>query len=83
VQRLRIVTIGFLQYISPTIAFLIAVLMYDEPFPPAYQVGYGIIWCGLAVFVGDALRTSWQKRGEKRREAEEEEAKIREMEIMN
>jgi chloramphenicol-sensitive protein RarD len=56
VHRLRIVTIGFMQYISPTLAFLIAVLAYDEGFPPAYQVGYGLIWLGLAVFVGDALR---------------------------
>ena len=56
--------------------------MYDEPFLLPYQVGYGIIWCGLAVFVVDALRTSWRMRGDKRREAEEEE-KIREMEIMN
>jgi chloramphenicol-sensitive protein RarD len=56
VHRLRIVTIGFMQYISPTLAFLIAVLAYDESFPPAYQVGYGLIWLGLAVFVGDALR---------------------------
>lgn len=83
VQRLRLVTIGFMQYISPTLAFLIAVLSFDEPFPPAYQVGYGLIWCGLAVFVGDVLRTSWNQRQVDRREAEEEEAKIREMEIMN
>ena len=72
VQRLRIVTIGFLQYISPSLAFLIAVLHYDETFPPAYQVGYGMIWCGLAVFVGDAI---WRARRPKeeievRKEAE-------------
>jgi chloramphenicol-sensitive protein RarD len=55
VHRLRIVTIGFMQYISPTLAFLIAVLFYDEKFPPAYQVGYSLIWVGLAFFVVDAL----------------------------
>jgi chloramphenicol-sensitive protein RarD len=70
VRRLRIVTIGFLQYISPSLAFLIAVLAYDEKFPPAYQVGYGLIWCGVAVFVGDAVRKN--RRDARRATAEEE-----------
>lgn len=83
VKRLRIVTIGFMQYISPTLAFLIAVLFYNEEFTRAHQVCYGLIWCGLALFVGDALRNAWKKRGDDRREAEEGEEKIREMEIMN
>jgi chloramphenicol-sensitive protein RarD len=56
IQRLRLVTIGFLQYISPTLAFLIAVLFYNESFPPPYQVGVGLIWCGVALFVADAIR---------------------------
>src|SRR5262249_49366696 len=60
VKRLRIVTIGFLQYISPSLAFLIAILWFDEVFSTAYQVGYGLIWCGLAVFMGDTLRRYWQ-----------------------
>ncbi len=80
VQRLRIVTIGFLQYISPSLAFLIAVRFYGEDFSPAYQVGYGLIWCGLVVFVLDALRSGWKTREAGRGEADE---KIREMEIMN
>jgi chloramphenicol-sensitive protein RarD len=72
VQRLRIVTIGFLQYISPTLAFLIAVLVYDETFPPSYQFGYGLIWCGVAIFVGDAIMGMRNAREpvEERKEAE-------------
>ena len=72
VQRLRIVTIGFLQYISPTVAFLIAVLYYDEAFPREYQLGYSLIWLGLAVFVGDALRQARKptEKIEERKEAE-------------
>ncbi len=83
VRRLRIVTIGFLQYISPTVQFLLAIALYNERFPREYQVGYTLIWCGLAVFVGDATRTSLKAREANRREAQEEEDKIREMEIMN
>ena len=72
VQRLRIVTIGFLQYISPSLAFTIAVLYYDEQFPPVYQVGFGLIWCGLALFVGDALIRARKPKEEEsaRKEAE-------------
>lgn len=70
VQRLRIVTIGFLQYISPTLAFLIAVLMYGEAFPVEKQVGYGLIWCGVVVFVVDALSSYREGKVEERVEAE-------------
>jgi chloramphenicol-sensitive protein RarD len=83
VRRLRIVTIGFLQYISPSIQFLLAVALFQERFPREYQVGYGLIWCGLTLFVGDAVHTSWKTRVTNRREAQEQEDKIREMEIMN
>jgi chloramphenicol-sensitive protein RarD len=75
VQRLRIVTIGILQYISPSLAFVIAVICYDEQFPLAYQFGYGLIWFGLVVFVVDAMRQTWNSRGnvgeiESRKEAD-------------
>jgi chloramphenicol-sensitive protein RarD len=66
VQRLRLVTIGFLQYISPTLALLIALVYYDEPFSPPYQVGFCLIWCGLALFVGDAIRQMRRIKFEKR-----------------
>jgi len=70
VQRLQIVTIGFLQYISPSLAFLIAVLWYDESFPRSYQIGYGLIWGGLAVFVADALMQLNKPKRVARKEAE-------------
>jgi chloramphenicol-sensitive protein RarD len=81
VRRLRIVTIGFMQYISPSLAFLIAVFFYGEPFSREYQAGYSLIWCGLAVFVWDALRAS-KPRDETGEQVREEE-KIQELEIMN
>jgi EamA domain-containing membrane protein RarD len=34
---------------------LLAVILYREAFPPAYQVGYGLIWLSLAVLVGDIV----------------------------
>jgi chloramphenicol-sensitive protein RarD len=72
VQRLRIVTIGFLQYISPSLAFILAVTLYGEEFKPVYQAGYSLIWCGLAIFVFDALRQAQRPKlvVEERKEAE-------------
>jgi chloramphenicol-sensitive protein RarD len=47
-------TIGFLQYITPTMHFLIAVVLYREPFTAAGLVSFGFIWLGLVVYSLDA-----------------------------
>jgi len=41
---------GFLQYLSPTLQFLLAVLLYGEPFDRSRAVAFGFIWTALAVF---------------------------------
>ena len=56
-QRLPLSTLGFLQYLSPSIQFLLAVLAFDEDFPPEKAVAFGCIWLALAVFSLDAVRT--------------------------
>jgi chloramphenicol-sensitive protein RarD len=57
-RRLPLITMGFLQYISPTIAFFIAVLYLGESFTPTHQISFAFIWAGLAVFVIDAIRAT-------------------------
>jgi chloramphenicol-sensitive protein RarD len=47
--------IGMLQYIAPTIQFLLGVLVYDEPFTPTRLVGFAFVWVALAVFSADGL----------------------------
>lgn len=42
--------VGILQYIAPTIQFLIAVLVYHEPFSSARVIGFVIVWLALAIF---------------------------------
>ena len=42
--------IGVLQYIAPTIQFLIGVLVYKEPFDHARLIGFGIVWIALIIF---------------------------------
>ena len=49
-KRLPLFAIGFLQYISPTIALLLGVLVYHEPFTQGHLLSFGIIWIGLLLF---------------------------------
>lgn len=56
-QRLPYTTIGFLQYISPSIGIVLAVGFYGESFGHARAVTFALIWLGLALFTWDAWRT--------------------------
>jgi chloramphenicol-sensitive protein RarD len=55
-------TLGLLQYVGPTLQFLIGVLVFHEPFPRARSVGFVLIWAALAVYAADGLWRS-RKRG--------------------
>ncbi|NTV51149.1 MAG: EamA family transporter RarD [Geobacteraceae bacterium] len=55
-RRLRLATIGFLQYITPTLHFLLAVLLYKEPFTHAHLASFLFIWSGLCFYSYDAYR---------------------------
>jgi chloramphenicol-sensitive protein RarD len=61
-RRLPLITVGFFQYLAPTLTFLLAVLVYGEAFTTAWAVTFVLIWSGLAVFTIDSLRTREQLR---------------------
>lgn len=48
-RRLRLSTLGILQYIAPSVQFVIAIAM-GEPFTPGHAVTFGLIWTGVLVF---------------------------------
>ena len=56
-RRLPFATIGFLQFISPTIGFMVG-LAVGERLNPLGVVSFGFIWAGAAVYVAGALRAS-------------------------
>lgn len=60
--RLRLSTLGFFQYIGPTLMFLLAVTFYDEHPGADKMVTFGFIWVALAIFVMDALYTQRRTR---------------------
>lgn len=59
--RLRLSTLGFFQYIGPTLMFLLAVAFYGEHPGADKMVTFAFIWLALGVFIADALYT--QRRG--------------------
>lgn len=60
--RLRLSTLGFFQYIGPTLMFLLAVTFYGEVPGKDKMVTFGFIWVALAVFIVDALYTQRRLR---------------------
>jgi chloramphenicol-sensitive protein RarD len=55
-RRLPYSTLGMLQFIAPTLQFLIAVLIYGEPFTRAHAIAFAAIWIALALYVAALLR---------------------------
>ncbi|MCC6300439.1 MAG: EamA family transporter RarD [Anaerolineales bacterium] len=49
-KQIPLSMIGILQYLAPTIQFLIGVLIYKEPFDQSRLIGFGIVWLALIVF---------------------------------
>ncbi|MEN4011542.1 MAG: EamA family transporter RarD [Bellilinea sp.] len=49
-QLIPLTIIGLLQYIAPTLQFLIGVLLYNEPFTLSSAIGFGFIWLALILF---------------------------------
>jgi chloramphenicol-sensitive protein RarD len=59
-QRVRLSRLGLLQYLTPTIQFLIGVTVRHEPLPAIRLVGFGFVWAALVLF---AIRPSPQALG--------------------
>lgn len=55
-KRLRLSTIGILQYIAPTVIFLIAVFVFEEPFGRGRMIAFPLIWAALVIYTGSLLR---------------------------
>jgi hypothetical protein len=55
-KRLPVVTMGLLQYITPILQLLWAVLVRHEILTVTTWVGFGMVWCALLLFSADAIR---------------------------
>jgi chloramphenicol-sensitive protein RarD len=55
-RRLKLATLGLLQYLGPTLQFAEAVLLFGEPLRPVHIVTFAAIWTGCALYAWDAWR---------------------------
>ncbi len=62
-QRLKLTTLGFMQYLAPSLHFTLAVALYGEPFERAAQITFAGIWTALLIFTIDSLRHHRRERG--------------------
>jgi chloramphenicol-sensitive protein RarD len=54
-RRIPLSVLGVLQYLAPTIQFLLGVWLFHEPFSGARLAGFALIWLALALFAGEGL----------------------------
>lgn len=57
-KRLPYSTLGFLQYVAPSLQFLVAVFLFGEALTPAHLACFAAIWTALAIFAADGLHAS-------------------------
>jgi chloramphenicol-sensitive protein RarD len=60
--RIPLSTLGLMQYITPTVQFLLGILFFHEPMPAMRWVGFGLIWLALALFTAESLRYRQRQR---------------------
>jgi chloramphenicol-sensitive protein RarD len=56
VKLIPLTVVGLMQYIAPTLQFLLGVLVYGEAFTPTMAVGFSLVWLGLVIFAADSYR---------------------------
>ncbi|CDL85708.1 EamA family transporter RarD [Xenorhabdus szentirmaii] len=61
-SHLRLSTLGFFQYLAPTLMFLLATLVYGEKIGSERLITFGFIWAALLLFTLDALYTQRRLR---------------------
>jgi len=54
-RRIRLSDVGFLQYVAPTLMFLIAITVFGDPIYPGRLIGFMLVWTGLAIYTGSNL----------------------------
>lgn len=62
-RRIPLSLMGLLQYLSPTLQFLLGVWLYREPFDAARMVGFAAIWAALALYSAEGLWRGYRRRG--------------------
>ncbi|RME66399.1 MAG: EamA family transporter RarD, partial [Caldilineae bacterium] len=54
-RRITLTALGLMQYMAPTMQFLIGVFLYNEPFNAARGVGFALIWMALILYTAESI----------------------------
>ncbi len=54
-RKVPLATVGFMQYMAPTLSFFLAIFMFNEPFSSKQLVTFVMIWAALALYSADSL----------------------------
>ena len=65
-RRIKLSTVGLLQYIAPSLIFVTAIFVFDEPMNLARFASFALIWLGLAIFSVSAVREDRRQRDKAR-----------------
>ncbi|MFN7157981.1 MAG: EamA family transporter RarD, partial [Erythrobacter cryptus] len=55
-RRMDYSTLGFIQYLAPTIVFILGLTVFRQPLAPAKLASFMLIWLAVAIFVADLWR---------------------------
>ncbi|MEP7301651.1 MAG: EamA family transporter RarD [Caldimonas sp.] len=55
-RRIPMTTLGLVQYLGPSIQFVLGLWLFQEPFTPGRLIGFALIWLALAIYTLDGLR---------------------------
>jgi chloramphenicol-sensitive protein RarD len=68
--RLPLSTLGLLQYLAPTLQFLLGITYFGESMSPGRWVGFGLVWLALVIMSADGLLRARRSRAQRLVEAE-------------
>jgi chloramphenicol-sensitive protein RarD len=54
--RIPLSTLGLMQYLTPSVQFVLGLVVFHEPMPPMRWAGFGLIWLALVLFTLETLR---------------------------
>ena len=57
-RRMPLSTLGFIQYLAPSIVFILGLTVFEQPLAPAKLLSFLFIWAAVGIFVADTLRRS-------------------------
>jgi chloramphenicol-sensitive protein RarD len=70
VTRVPLTVIGMMQYITPTLQFLVGLLIRGEAMPASRWIGFALVWAALSVLTVDMIQTAQRSRARVRAEAQ-------------